>query len=362
MYKIGLVFTCLIAIGFPVTINSALGNTISPTFVEIIIDDYHEVPHPGAFPRFSSQRYFGSCEGLLRDFPPILGQAISKANKDFEHRRGWTKEFAMSRMGIAEKYWLQTIHQVVTDSENNDEVVGSIALTVAKYDRDHMPDYSKSPLENKAMGIEILPEEETLGVLLPRPLDSAGKGIILELRVYYVKRVVNKDVRKIILPDMLRLITMPLVKYPELLNQDIIHMYNDEGGIKLYAPFGLKLLQSITPITKPIFSKGTNWWALATTPETLQENTIDILKERAKKHIAVYDFKLPHKFRIPVLNKDILVSPDAEFLADYENGYAFFVLAEPLDILGLRIPSGTLVEIRHGKLKTKSLTLDLSIH
>jgi hypothetical protein len=78
------------------------------------------------------------CSKLLT-LPRHVELAILRANDAFEVQRGWTKEFVMTRLQIARQYWGQSEYRIILDQEDNDKVVGVIAVTRARYTAQSVP-------------------------------------------------------------------------------------------------------------------------------------------------------------------------------------------------------------------------------
>jgi hypothetical protein len=184
---------------------------------------------------------------------------ITDAASEQFRRRHWPDDFLTNRAHIVQKYLNRTEYVEVYKRGVSlpQGIVGTLAVTWAEY-------------EGKNPSAQTLPEEETLGILLPRPVDSKDQGIIFEFRTFSLDKEANIYTFPFILERASQIIFEKLKDHPELYDQPIIHTYGDRPGILLYKPMGFDLT-AVTPKDRPISKYGVNWWSMAMTPRQLEQ-------------------------------------------------------------------------------------------
>jgi len=241
---------------------------------------------------------------------PLVMAALLKSNAAFKLERHWPDDLVDSRIPIAEKYRHRSYYRVLAE-HHSENVVGSIGLTEARYSRDHMPDLTKSPEENEAAGFEILPKEKTLGYMLPRPLDSTGKGVIFELRTYFVDGEFSSDVRGPLLNLMLKMIDERLADYPELATAKIMHTYNDLEGIRLYPRFfGFGFDPETPKKSQGLLKLGIKWWGLAASKTEIEDAYIKTFEK--SKEVRIIAGNRPLTLPLPGGRK-VKIQPGSQY-------------------------------------------------
>ncbi len=309
-------------------------------------------PHsPTEFSRKFELHHFSPknrCAGILRSGMPVLArQAVKTTSKAFESRREYSKEFILSRLNIAEKYWGRTRQQVVTDKTTK-KVAGSIALTIAEYHRDYLPDPKLSFSENEKRGHQMLPEEETLGIVLPRPTLSNGRGIIMELRVYYMDHESHLVVRPQLL-EATRAMSFEAMKwYEELYFEPVIHSFNDLDGVKVYTRhFGYEVIESEL-YAQPIEAYKNKWWLMHLKPSELERRLLHI-EARSSEAFVIENANMPVVVDVSSKLK-VEIKPGTYNAFDRKKGKARFVVNIETDLGdGLIAAAGSAGELSGGR-------------
>lgn len=207
-----------------------------------------------------------SCHGIFAVSSENLKTALrvtDAATEQFK-RRQWPPEFLSNRSAIVANYlpWSEYVVVYKRGVPFKEGVQGTLVVTGVPYsEKDHFA--------------LRLPEEETLGIELNRPLGSSGKGMIFEFRTFSLLRETNVQVFPFILERASRVIFEKLRDFPELYDEPIIHTYADRAGILLYGPMGFKLTEQ-TPKDRPIEKYGVKWWAMAITPRQLEKLILEL--------------------------------------------------------------------------------------
>jgi hypothetical protein len=184
--------------------------------------------------------------------------------------------------------------------------VATIGITVARY------------TDKPSGAAEQVPEELSLAVTLKRPLDSHGKGIIIELRTYSKDKIMALDAYPELMWAIYTMVFRKLREYPELYDQKIIHTYADyenaDGkflpGVKMYEHRGFE----IDPDIPPVFMEGRWWRAMNTSPRTLEAQ---VFKLRGSRNISglnqVHPITLPNGQKTFAAAHSELTLDDNEF-------------------------------------------------
>ncbi len=260
----------------------ALSFWASPTWAAVYLSDA-EVTVPG-IERMNSSFLIGTglqhhevrptCDSRLsRSRSENLSLALQitrAANREFR-RRGWPEAFLEGRIDLVEKYLDRSYYVGVSQRGRGFEVSmqGTLAVTWAEGDASNL--YSS-----------LLPEEETLGIRLPRFVDSNGKWIVFEFRTLSMLRPTNVKVFPFILMQTSQPLFEKLKQYPELIGKPIINTYTDLQ--ELYTAKNLSLVNEVTPADKPIRAYNLDWWAMSETPLQLEEYIYGMRMPREDRH------------------------------------------------------------------------------
>lgn len=197
-----------------------------------------------------------TCAALLLSSttpaPLTVERIIGFADKQFE-RRGWSSEFLAERIKLAEKFPKSEYFY----TKQGDTVVGAIAATYAEYGGEQHHS-------------ERLPMEDSLHLTdLERPTDSAGRGLITEMRTYAIDGANPRDIRATLAFGALTSVLEKYRSYPELWNEPVIYTYGDEISLRLYGQMSFVNLSKQWQ-KAPVSHAGTQWWILGITPNKLK--------------------------------------------------------------------------------------------
>lgn len=227
-----------------------------------------------SFQKRSISPFAGRCESLfnVRSSAKLTGtrKVIASANKSFL-RRGWGEEFLNERFDLAKrvKERSQYFYLKKPSLGKSDNIVSTLGLTWATYDKHEMPEGEVSVASQPHH--QYLPGEHSLeSIPFPRPLCRDGKGIIMELRTWSIDKVrlsPNERVEAFdaLISDLIVAVFKRTQDYPELYDKPILYLYADEVSLKLYRMMGFENLSK-----QPVSHSGTNWWVMAISPKKLE--------------------------------------------------------------------------------------------
>ncbi len=205
-------------------------------------------------------------------------EVISSANEHFKGRK-WSEEFLAERFKVAEKYDGRSEYYSVRN-EKTGQLVATLGATFAEYrERD---------LQNPG-GLDLIPVEDTLKLpLLPRPVSTDGRGIILELRSYSIDHEFHRDVYAPLIERMLAWVFLRVGRDSHLYDKPIIYTYADETSLRLYGMMGFERLSE-----EPVVHAGSNWWPMATSLKVLEN-----LANRGPRPELMIGFNQPMSVRL----------------------------------------------------------------